>query len=225
MPLDRDSCSTAIKEAAADLEERLEDAGKKDLIGIVIKFYTYTRMTADLAELDKSWLRDIICLHDFLYNHTPDYSCDRAYHQLIRFMIEPRFLSQCNLQERIIGSIWEALGSFNNEDAAARADEEDDEDNNGDKSGEEVVEEEAVEEEAVEEEAVEEEAVEEEAVEEEAVEEEAVEEEAVEEEAVEEEAVEEEAVEKTNSAKGDMEHSEATNIDGSGEMEGSWSGG
>ncbi|KAL8872969.1 MAG: hypothetical protein Q9198_007109 [Flavoplaca austrocitrina] len=125
-------CSPHITAAAGYFQERLTDAGKKNLIGMVVKLYTFSRITADTATSDVDWLRPIIEAHDEVCGEpSPTALWDPNLHQIVQKVLRPKFLEKLFLHDRVLNAIWAALGSFNDDDAAT-------EDEGGDTKAEEL---------------------------------------------------------------------------------------
>ncbi|KAL8882167.1 MAG: hypothetical protein Q9215_002389 [Flavoplaca cf. flavocitrina] len=116
MPLHSTEASPKIRAAARALQARLNDAGKENLIEMVIKFYTFSHIAANAAKKDANWLRPIIQAHDQVCGEPRP--CDPNFHRLIQQVLRPKYLEKVNLRDRVLNTIWEALGSFNDEDAA-----------------------------------------------------------------------------------------------------------
>ncbi|KAI4273776.1 MAG: hypothetical protein LQ337_004408 [Flavoplaca oasis] len=135
MPIHSMECSPQITAAAGYLQKRLADAGKENLIEMVVKLYTFSRITADMATSDAGWLRPIIEAHDEVCGEpSPTALCDPNLHQLVQKVLRPKFLEKLSLHDRVLNAIWAALGSFNDDDAAS----EDEEGEGGDTTAEDL---------------------------------------------------------------------------------------
>ncbi|KAL9032037.1 MAG: hypothetical protein Q9180_006739, partial [Flavoplaca navasiana] len=89
---------------------------------MVVQLYTLSRLSAIEADKFAEFLKDVMNAHDVAW-HEPGLtiSCHPAHHLLVRGIIQPKWLETIPISGRILASIWQALGSFNDDDAAERA--------------------------------------------------------------------------------------------------------
>ncbi|KAL9023113.1 MAG: hypothetical protein Q9180_008383, partial [Flavoplaca navasiana] len=89
---------------------------------MVVKFYTFGRVTAKASMAEAHWLRGLVDEHVSICDSpTPNAACHPAYHDLMRKVLRPKWVEKMTSHYRILNVIWEALGPFNDEDAAQRA--------------------------------------------------------------------------------------------------------